>query len=178
MTTRYRLIFIMLTGIVFLNLIVKFYFIDLQEKTINRLHKELVAKEKPPSVSETDKTDSERYLWFRKNINKVISDVPHIFSLTEHADKIRILIGKNRLTSIKTITLKPEKYGRLDLEKCSTTISVQGDYKGLRGLIRDLQNLPELLTLDSIVFSRSSENRKVISLTLVVSIYFKSKLNE
>ena len=177
MTTHHKIIIFFSIIILFCNLIVKFYLIDIQINKINILQKQLVEERNRPLTQKKKEPDSEKYFFMKNDIDKVIEGLPHIFSLAEYVSRIGALIEKNQLSAGKGIVFKPEPPGRLGLRKCSTTLSLNGGYKGLKGLIVDLQNLPELLTLDRITFSRLSENRKKISLNLGISIYFRGDLD-
>lgn len=107
------------------------------------------------------------------DMEKIIRQIPRALSFTELAARVRFLIDRHHLGVKDSLVFRPGKSKMTALVKYHTQVSVNGNYKKIKGFISDLQNVPGLLYLDSVKIVRVEENEAPLKLSLGISIFFK-----
>ncbi len=160
--------------VIFLNAVVLFFVIGKQRKSILGIQKSIFTEQRRP-VARKGEREWDINARVENDFNTVVERIPHIFSLTRQAGKIASLTDRNHLFSEKGMLFKPEKIDHPFLVNYSTTMTLRGDYSRLKGFIADIQNLPELVVMDELSFTRTSD--RTLSLKLKISLYFRGEID-
>jgi len=163
---------ILYCGLIFFCLVfIRIYFIGAQRDHISILQENIAARRNLMNV----RPDPVEALCFRQreSVGKVLETLPRIFSLTEHVGSLCRLIDENGLTVKNGLAFRQGVSERLGLRTYSTSVTVSGDYKGVKGFVADLQNFSGLIRLDNMVFSKTPEDGGGVDLKLDISIYFR-----
>ncbi|GLI38992.1 type 4a pilus biogenesis protein PilO [Geobacter hydrogenophilus] len=82
-------------------------------------------------------------------------------------------IAANNGLKVKGITYKPEAQKEANLVVYGVTMSLDGQYAGIKSFISDLQCHGGLLTIDSISLSNTSMTEEAVSLKMQLSAYLR-----
>jgi Tfp pilus assembly protein PilO len=170
MGKKYKIIIAVCIVIILGNIYAKFAILDEQVYSIILVQKEMSSSRSQNTGNMGKKINPAEKM--RSDMGKIIQQIPRVLSLTELAARLKFLIDRNKLEVKDSLVVKPEK-SKSALVKYHTQFSVSGNYKKIKGIISDLQNVPGLLYLDSVKIVRLEENGSQLKLSLGVSIFFK-----
>ena len=172
MEKYHKIIIFVCMAVLLLNVVVLFLWIGQQRKSLQGIQRSIFMEQRRPAAGK-DEREWDLNARVEYDINRMAERIPHIFSLTRQAGKIASLADRNHLFSEKGMLFKPEKTNHPFLVNYSTTMTLKGDYSRLKGFIADIQNLPELLFMDELSFTRTPD--RTLSLKLKISLYFKGE---
>jgi Tfp pilus assembly protein PilO len=166
----HRIIISVCMAVILINVVVLSFIFGKQGKSIHAIQKAILAEQRKP-VAGKDEREKDLNAWVKTDMNRAVERIPHIFSLTRQAGQIVSLTDRNHLFSLKGMVFRPEKNDHPFLINYSTTMTLRGEYSGLKGFIADIQNLPALVFMDELNFTRTSD--RALTLKLKISLYFR-----
>lgn len=171
MVNKYKIVLIACCVALLCNFVAKNYFVNQQSQKIKILQK-VVAAARSGRYIKSDKSFAHKQA--RENdLQKILKKIPEEFLFTEYAAEIRTLIDKNHLLIENSLVFIPGKVQKKDLINYTTGISVKGNYKKIKSLLGDFQNLPGLTYIDSVTMTRLKDDFGMIQLNLRLFVYFK-----
>lgn len=161
-------------AVLLLNVVVFFLLIEKQRKSIEAIQESILTEQRSP-VATKGGGEWDLNARVKNDKDRLVEKIPHIFSLTRQAGKIVSLTDLNHLISEKGMLFRPEESDHPFLVNYSTTMTLRGDYSGLKGFIADIQNLPELIFMDELSFTRASD--RALSLNLKIILCFRGEID-
>ncbi len=159
-------------AVILINVVALFLLIEKQRNRIEAIQKSILTEQRRP-VARKSGVEWDLNAGVQNDMDSLVERIPHIFLLTRQAGKIVSLTDRNHLRSEKGMLFKPERIDHPFLVNYSTTMTLRGDYRGLKGFIADIQNLPELVSMDELSFTRTSD--RALSLNLKIFLYFRGE---
>jgi Tfp pilus assembly protein PilO len=157
-------------AVILINVVVFSFVIAKQGKSIRAVQKSILAEQRKP-VAGKGGMEKDLNARVKNDMDRAVERLPHLFSLTRQAGEIVSLTDRNHLLSLREMVFRPEKSDHPFLINYSTTMTLKGDYSGFKGFIADIQNLPELVFMDELSFTRSSD--RALTLKLKIFLYFR-----
>lgn len=86
------------------------------------------------------------------------------------------LARKSNLTVVR-YNFDPETDRRSSLHKLTMTLNLEGEYNNIRRFIHQLETSPEFRVLESVALAQGEEGERGLSVTALVSTYFRTGVN-
>ncbi len=83
------------------------------------------------------------------------------------------LARKSNLTVVR-YNFDPETDRRSSLHKLTMTLNLEGEYNNIRRFIHQLETSPEFRVLESVALAQGEEGERGLSVTALVSTYFRT----
>lgn len=83
------------------------------------------------------------------------------------------LARKSNLTVVR-YNFDPETDRRSNLHKLTMTLNLEGEYNNIRRFIHQLETSPEFRVLESVALAQGEEGERRLSVTALVSTYFRT----
>ena len=178
MNTRIKKWFLVCLALMLVNLLFHFLVILPRQKQMLLLQEELMSHRFHPVLNDVGNGDA-KWATIEADMKKLLqSRIPPIFSLPEYAQRIAGRVEANGLSLEGKMAFQPGKGGPLSLKSYYTVINIAGKYRALKQFIADLQNFPEVLSIDAMTFTRSLESKGPVKLTLKMTFFFKEGPDE
>ncbi len=172
MTRKFKIILCVCVITILCNAVIKFLVIDKQTYQILVLQKVITsARSGKYLTSEIAKPDESDKL---THVQKLLRQIPREDLFTSYADTIRTMVENNNLKLDNTLAFRYAKTDHSELLKYDTRIVIRGTYSKLKSLLSDINNIPGLISINSVRIHRDDADAGQILLTVKISLFFRS----
>jgi len=112
------------------------------------------------------------YMVAQLDLNIFRAKLPLKEKFVELVKELNDLLHQHGL-AVDHITFEPEKVASLKLWKYTSAFRVSGRYDQLKGFIADLQNSPDLFSVDKLSLVNRSKDEERVDMNLQISTYFR-----
>ena len=99
-------------------------------------------------------------------------ELPSSSVFADSIDKLNRVFNRDTLTTSKML-FKVSKADNLGLSKCSTTLTISGNYLELKKVLADMQKEDEIFCIEELSFKKHPEGQNQIDMVLTIATYFK-----
>lgn len=179
MTRRHQILLGISLLVIMVNLMVQLTVIRKAEEVLER-QRQSVTRQARSAVLQKKGPDAERYTLMRRarDTQRMIEmRMPHVFDLPVLADAIARGIERSGLTLKASMVFRSGPAEITGVNRYETRIRLSGSYPALKQFLAHLQNLPELLVMEEVRFSRPEEDRSQVELTVDLALFLKGNVN-
>ncbi len=105
-------------------------------------------------------------------LKKFKNRLPSSSLFTDSIDKLNRVFNRDSL-AISKMLFKVSKADNLGLSKCSTNLTISGNYLELKKVLADMQKEDEIFCIEELSFKKYSDGQNQIDMVLTIATYFK-----
>lgn len=156
--------------LILINLLFYNYFVSIQQDEMYQQREHYFKKRDAGKGNVSNK--NLQYANALKALKIFKKELPSSSLFADSIDKLNRVFHRDSLT-ISKMLFKVSKADSLGLFKCSTTLTISGNYLELKKVLADMQKEDEIFCVEELSFKKHLGGQSQIDMVLTIATYFK-----